>query len=240
MCGRLHSRQVLVGAPEQPAACSGRFPPAANRRSVPIANEHHLVLTVGHVLDRRHDLASIRRLTDQIYARQMTHAGRSKPLRTAALRALATGVPITLCDRRRDRTIISRLPGLPSKQTACCPLTGVQRTHRPTAWPAGGLQPYRLTVTPRSMPWLKIARWAVALVIAAAVAVAVLYLLLWGGPDVLARHDVGNVTGSLRALRLEQARDAARGRLLTLGAGIFAAGALIYTARNFPWPGKAR
>ena len=33
------------------------------------------------------------------------------PRRTAARRALATGVPSTLCDRRRDLTIISRLPG---------------------------------------------------------------------------------------------------------------------------------
>jgi Pentapeptide repeats (8 copies) len=49
---------------------------------------------------------------------------------------------------------------------------------------------------------------------------------------VLARHDIGNVTGPLRVLRLQQARDAARGRLLTLGAGLFAAGALIFTARN--------
>jgi hypothetical protein len=65
------------------------------------------------------------------------------------------------------------------------------------------------------------------------VAVVIIYLLIWYGPDVIARHDVGNVTGPLRVLRLQQARDAARGRLLTLGAGIFAAGALIFTARNF-------
>jgi uncharacterized protein YjbI with pentapeptide repeats len=32
---------------------------------------------------------------------------------------------------------------------------------------------------------------------------------------------------------LQQARDAARGRLLTLGAGLFAAGALVFTALNF-------
>jgi hypothetical protein len=32
---------------------------------------------------------------------------------------------------------------------------------------------------------------------------------------------------------LQQARDAARGRLLTLGAGLFAAGALIFTAQNY-------
>ena len=59
------------------------------------------------------------------------------------------------------------------------------------------------------------------------------YLLVWYGPDLIARHDVGPVTGPQRAIQLLQARDAARGRLLTLGAGLFAAGALIYTALNF-------
>jgi hypothetical protein len=47
--------------------------------------------------------------------------------------------------------------------------------------------------------------------------------------DWLARHDVGPVKGALR----ETAVDNARGRLLTLGAGLFAAGALVFTARNF-------
>jgi hypothetical protein len=65
------------------------------------------------------------------------------------------------------------------------------------------------------------------------VVAVIIYLLIWYGPDVLARHDIGSVTGPLRVLRLQQARDAARGRLLTLGAGLFAAGALVYTARNF-------
>ena len=48
------------------------------------------------------------------------------------------------------------------------------------------------------------------------------------GADWLARHDIGSAKGSLAA-----ARDAARGRLLTLGAGLLAAGALVFTARNF-------
>ncbi len=90
-----------------------------------------------------------------------------------------------------------------------------------------------LHVTPRSVPWPKAARWAALCAIAATATVAVLYLLLWYGPDVLARHDVGSVGGPLRVLRLQQARDAARGRLLTLGAGLFAAGALIFTGLNF-------
>jgi hypothetical protein len=47
--------------------------------------------------------------------------------------------------------------------------------------------------------------------------------------DWLARHDVASAKGPL----LQAARDAARGRLLTLGAGLFAAAALLFTARNF-------
>ena len=47
--------------------------------------------------------------------------------------------------------------------------------------------------------------------------------------DWLAHHDVGSVKGPL----LQTARDAARGRLVTFGAGLFAAGALIFTALNF-------
>jgi uncharacterized protein YjbI with pentapeptide repeats len=47
--------------------------------------------------------------------------------------------------------------------------------------------------------------------------------------DWLAHHDVGSVMGPLH----EMAVDNARGRLLTLIAGLFAAGALVFTARNF-------
>jgi uncharacterized protein YjbI with pentapeptide repeats len=61
----------------------------------------------------------------------------------------------------------------------------------------------------------------------------VAWVLFVPAADWLATHDVGQVTGPLRTLRLQTARDAARGRLLTLGAGLFAAGALWFTARNF-------
>ena len=44
-----------------------------------------------------------------------------------------------------------------------------------------------------------------------------------------ALHDVGSATGSLH----ETALDNARGRLLTLGAGLVAGGALVFTALNF-------
>ena len=47
--------------------------------------------------------------------------------------------------------------------------------------------------------------------------------------DWLAHHDVGSATGSLH----ETALDNARGRLLTLGAGLVAACALFFTALNF-------
>jgi hypothetical protein len=69
-------------------------------------------------------------------------------------------------------------------------------------------------------------------VIAIAV-VAVTVVLFWPITDLIAAHDVGRITGPIRAQRLQMARDAARGRLLQLGAGLFAAGALLYTARNF-------
>ena len=58
---------------------------------------------------------------------------------------------------------------------------------------------------------------------------AIAWALFVPVPDWLAHHDVGAVTGSLH----ETALDNARGRLLTLGAGLFAAGALGFTARNF-------
>ena len=75
--------------------------------------------------------------------------------------------------------------------------------------------------------------WGIAMaigVIAIAVLVAaVSWWLLVPAADWLARHDVGSAKGEL----LQTARDAARGRLLTLGAGLFAAGVLVYTARTF-------
>lgn len=76
-------------------------------------------------------------------------------------------------------------------------------------------------------PWgIAMATGVVAVVVLAA---AVSWWLLVPAADWLARHDVGSAKGAL----LQTARDAARGRLLTLGAGLFAAGVLVYTARNF-------
>jgi len=67
----------------------------------------------------------------------------------------------------------------------------------------------------------------------AVVVVAGIYVVFWPVSDLIARLDAGAITGPHRAADLQAARDAARGRLLTFGAGLFAAGALVYTARNF-------
>ena len=58
---------------------------------------------------------------------------------------------------------------------------------------------------------------------------AIAWVLFVPIADWLAHHDVGSVRGPLH----ETALDNARGRLLTLGAAVFAAGALVFTARNF-------
>jgi hypothetical protein len=58
---------------------------------------------------------------------------------------------------------------------------------------------------------------------------AIVWALFVPAADWLARHDVGSARGSL----YETAVDNARGRLLTLGAGVLAAGALAFTARTF-------
>jgi hypothetical protein len=75
---------------------------------------------------------------------------------------------------------------------------------------------------------LRAVRWLVAIA-AVVLALAVAWVLFVPAADWLAHHDVGSVKGPL----LQTARDAARGRLLTLGAGLFAIGALLFTARNF-------
>jgi hypothetical protein len=76
----------------------------------------------------------------------------------------------------------------------------------------------------RRSPVIRVLIGVAAVVLAA----VIVWALLVPGTDWLARHDIGSAKGSLAA-----ARDAARGRLLTLGAGLLAAGALLFTARNF-------
>jgi hypothetical protein len=84
----------------------------------------------------------------------------------------------------------------------------------------------------RHITWKRAGWGSLALLVAVGIICLLTWLLIWYGPDVIARHDIGNVTGPLRILRMQQARDAARGRLLTFGAGLFAAGALVFTAWN--------
>src|SRR2546423_12981244 len=76
----------------------------------------------------------------------------------------------------------------------------------------------------RRSPVIRVLIGVAAVVLAA----VIVWALLVPGTDWLARHDIGSAKGSLAA-----ARDAARGRLLTLGAGLLAAGALLFTARDF-------
>jgi hypothetical protein len=64
-------------------------------------------------------------------------------------------------------------------------------------------------------------------------ALAVIWALLWSLTDDLATHDVAGYAKIAQSVHLQSAREAARNQLLTLGAGLLAAGALFYTARNF-------
>jgi hypothetical protein len=75
---------------------------------------------------------------------------------------------------------------------------------------------------PRGIRWL-------AGIAAAVLALAVAWALFVPLADWLAHHDTGSAADSLH----ETALDNARGRLLTLGAGLVAAAALLFTARNF-------
>ena len=72
-------------------------------------------------------------------------------------------------------------------------------------------------------------RWLVGGIAAVVLALAVAWLLFVPVADWLAHHDVGPAMGPLH----ETALNNARGRLLTLGAGLLAAGALAFTARTF-------
>jgi hypothetical protein len=76
--------------------------------------------------------------------------------------------------------------------------------------------------------WPSGIRWLVGIA-AVVLAAAIVWALFVPVPTWLARYDVGSATPAL----VQTARDAARGRLLTLGAGLLAAGALFFTARNF-------
>ena len=76
--------------------------------------------------------------------------------------------------------------------------------------------------------WPQGNRW-LAGIAAVVLGLAIAWVLFVPMADWLAHHDVGSAKGPLH----ETALDNARGRLLTLAAGVFAAGALAFTARNF-------
>ena len=82
--------------------------------------------------------------------------------------------------------------------------------------------PKRWAALPQGIRWLA----GIAVVV---LALAIVWALFVPLADWLAHHDVGSVKGSL----YETALDNARGRLLTLGAGLLAGGALWFTARSF-------
>jgi uncharacterized protein YjbI with pentapeptide repeats len=79
----------------------------------------------------------------------------------------------------------------------------------------------------------KVTQWAGGIAAGVVLALAVGWALFIPAADWIAAHDVGHVTGATRVQRLQTARDAAQGRLLTFGAGLVATGALAFTARSF-------
>jgi hypothetical protein len=108
------------------------------------------------------------------------------------------------------------------------------------SWPDRSCGRTVLPVVFRQEPWRKVLAWSGLLVAAVVVAMTAVYVIFWSVSDLIARHDVGAITGRGYGAALQADRDAARGRLVAFGAGLFVAGALIYTARNFslaPRPG---
>src|SRR5258708_3885426 len=89
--------------------------------------------------------------------------------------------------------------------------------------------PSGLDVLTRWHAWPRGVRWLAGGIAAPVLALAIAWVLFVPAADWLAHHDVGSAKGPV----IQTARDAARGRLLTLGDGLFGAGALLYTARNF-------
>ena len=73
---------------------------------------------------------------------------------------------------------------------------------------------------------------SLVLIASALMAIAAATAIVWPITDLIAAHDVGAVVDAQRAQQLQTAREAVRTQLLTLGAGVFAAGALVFTARN--------
>lgn len=109
--------------------------------------------------------------------------------------------------------------------------------HRVASWPNSIRRSVRdrslLLVRSRPEPWAWLVRSAGLAALTLAGFFVIAFLLLWYGPDLIARHDIAAIAEPQRATHLQQARETVRANLLTFGAGLFAAGALVYTARNF-------
>lgn len=86
-----------------------------------------------------------------------------------------------------------------------------------------------LHVLKRLIPPARNGRWLAGAFGAVLGLAIVVYVLFVPVADWFASHDVGPAAGSLH----ETAVDNARGRLLTLGTGLLATGALLVTARSF-------
>ena len=111
----------------------------------------------------------------------------------------------------------------------CAPARGLIRAElSPKARAGRARSPTVLHVLKYWAAWPRRIRWLVGIA-AVVLALAIVWALFVPLADWLAHHDVGSATGPLH----ETALDNARGRLLTLAAGLLAAGALVFTARNF-------
>jgi type II secretory pathway component PulM len=98
----------------------------------------------------------------------------------------------------------------------------------PTARAGRARSPTVLHVLKHWAAWPRRIRW-LAGIAAIVLALAIVWALFVPLADWLAHHDVGSATGPLH----ETALDNARGRLLTLSAGLVAVAALVFTALNF-------
>jgi hypothetical protein len=75
--------------------------------------------------------------------------------------------------------------------------------------------------------------WRLGILVAVIAALAIVIALLGPVTDLIARHDVSALSHLKQAAHIQSARETARTQLLTLGAVVFVAGALVFTARNY-------
>jgi uncharacterized protein YjbI with pentapeptide repeats len=134
----------------------------------------------------------------------------------------------------RDLKVTNRLVGPPpgASRLGCYRPAGRPVGKVEEARPTAAGSPYRHAVISR-LAVLWHAHRAAVLIVGALAAAALVGAFIWPITDLIAAHDVGLVAPAQRAVHLQTARESVRTQLVTLGAGLFAAGALLYTARNF-------